>query len=115
MGIVSKLYTFVAGTSKTGEAAQVNADFDTLYNVVNGNIDDANINALANIQQSKILSLVTDLNTIRAQRVNEAGILVFTGNGLWTKPSDLLFVDVICRSEERRVGKEGRSRWSAES
>jgi len=69
MGIINKLFTFVAGTSKTGEAAQVNADFDALYNLVNGNIDDANVRATANIQQSKKLSLVTDL----AARVSKAG------------------------------------------
>jgi hypothetical protein len=95
MGIVSKLFTFVAGTTKSGEAAQVNADFDTLYSLVNGNLDDANITALANIQQSKILNLSADLNTIRAQKVGSAGILTFTGNGIWTKASNLLFIDVI--------------------
>ena len=95
MGIVSKLYTFVAGTTKTGEAAQVNADFDTLYNLVNGGLDDANITALANIQQSKILNLPADLTTIRNTKVGAAGILTFTGNGTWSKVSNLLFVDVI--------------------
>jgi len=61
MGIINKLFTFVGGTTKTGEASQINADFDSLYTLVNGNIDDANISATANIQQSKILSLITDL------------------------------------------------------
>ena len=84
-----------AGTTKSGEAAQVNTDFDTLYTLVNGNLDDANITALANIQQSKILNLSADLNTIRATKVGSAGILTFTGNGTWTKPSNLLFIDVI--------------------
>ena len=69
MGIVSKLYTFVGGTTKTGEAAQVNADFDTLYTLVNGGLDDANVSALANIQQSKIATLITDL----AARTLKAG------------------------------------------
>jgi hypothetical protein len=61
MGIISKVFTFVAGTTKTGEASQVNADFDALYSLVNGSLDDANISATAAIQQSKILNLPTDM------------------------------------------------------
>src|SRR5580765_3734476 len=61
MGIINKTYTFVGGTPKTNEAVQVNNDFDALYTLVNGNIDDANISSVANIQQSKVLNLVTAL------------------------------------------------------
>lgn len=61
MGIVNKPYTFTALASKSGEAAQVNADLDAIYAEVNGNLDDANVKAAANINQSKILNLTTDL------------------------------------------------------
>lgn len=61
MGIINKAFNFLAGTPKTGEAAQVNADFDALYALVNGSLDDANISAIANIQQAKINNLQTDL------------------------------------------------------
>jgi len=69
MGIINKTYTFVGGTPKTNEALQVNSDFDSLYTLVNGNIDDANLSAVANIQQSKILNLVTAL----AAKFDKAG------------------------------------------
>jgi len=61
MGIINKPFTFVGGATKTGEASQVNAVVDALYNLVNGGVDDANISATANIQQSKVNSLVTDM------------------------------------------------------
>jgi len=92
MGIVNKLFTFIAGTTKSGEASQVNADFDALYTLVNGNIDDANIAAIANIQQSKILNLVTDLGT----RVGQVNLLSFQVTGTYTKPATLRFAHIIC-------------------
>lgn len=51
-GIVSKPNTFVDGT--VASASQVNADFDTLYTLVNGNIDNANISGTAAIVFSKL-------------------------------------------------------------
>lgn len=41
MGLVVKPFTFVNGT--IADATEVNPDFDTLYTLVNGNIDSANI------------------------------------------------------------------------
>lgn len=41
MSLVTKPYVFVAGA--TIASVQVNADFDTLYSVVNGNLDNTNI------------------------------------------------------------------------
>ena len=61
MAIINKPFTFEGGTPKTGEASQINANYDAVFAEFNGNISDANISATANIQQSKILSLVTDL------------------------------------------------------
>src|SRR5690625_7278618 len=37
------------------------------------------------------------------------------GSGATTPPCLVLPWDLQCRSEERRVGKEGRARWSAEA
>jgi len=51
-GTVSKTYTFVDGT--TASAAEVNTDFDTLYTLVNGNLDNDNVKASAGIVASKI-------------------------------------------------------------
>ena len=93
MGLITKQYTFTPST--TAQSAQVNADLDTIYAEFNGEINDANIAALAQIQQGKILNLVTDLATIRASRVTEISTQVFSVNSTYTKPSDLLFARVI--------------------
>ena len=52
MGTVTKPNTFTAGTA--ARAAQVNANFDTIYNDYNGNINDANVSATAAIKASKL-------------------------------------------------------------
>lgn len=52
MGTVNKRYTFTAGNFII--AAEHNANFDDLFDLVNGNIDNANIKALAAIANSKL-------------------------------------------------------------
>ncbi len=52
MGLISKNYTMVAG--QIAVAAQVNSDFDTLYTLVNGNIENVNIKSNAAIAGTKI-------------------------------------------------------------
>lgn len=52
MALISKPYTFSTGA--TIVASEHNSDFDTVYNLVNGNIDNANIKANAAIDSSKI-------------------------------------------------------------
>jgi len=49
--------------------------------------------------------LVTDLNDAAARETAE-----LIGNGAWAMQQDVR--DAASRSEERRVGKECRSRWS---
>lgn len=93
MSQVSKPFTHVAGTLI--EASKVNANDDAIFNDHNGNITDFNISATANINQSKILNLTADLNTIRNQKVQEVNILLFGTSGTYTKPSDLLFARVL--------------------
>jgi hypothetical protein len=57
MGLVSKDNTFSAGETIT--AVSHNENYDTLYNLVNGNIDNANINASAGIVDSKLAQITT--------------------------------------------------------
>ena len=57
MALVTKTYTFTAGT--TIVASEHNTNFDTLYNLVNGNIDNANIKASAGIVDSKLAQIAT--------------------------------------------------------
>lgn len=59
--LVAKPYTFTPSTP--AQAAQVNADFDTIYNDYNGNITNANIKANAAISFSK-LALTSQLGPI---------------------------------------------------
>lgn len=57
MALVTKTYTFVAGT--TIVASEHNTNLDTLFNLVNGNIDNANIKASAGIVDSKLAQITT--------------------------------------------------------
>lgn len=57
MALVTKTYTFTAGT--TIVASEHNTNFDTLYNLVNGNIDNANIKASAGVVDSKLAQITT--------------------------------------------------------
>lgn len=45
MGLVTKPYTFTNGAGNVIDADQVNDDLDTLYSLVNGNIDSDNLAA----------------------------------------------------------------------
>lgn len=57
MGLVTKPYTFTAGT--TIVSTQVNSDFDTLYSLVNGLLDNANIAGAANIDWAKLATTIS--------------------------------------------------------
>ena len=57
MALIVKQYTFSAG--QVIIAAEHNADFDDLYTLVNGNIDNANISLTANIATSKLATITT--------------------------------------------------------
>lgn len=52
MAVISKTFTFSAGA--TIIASEHNTNFDTLYNEVNGNLDNANIKSAAAIAYSKL-------------------------------------------------------------
>jgi len=52
MGLLSKQYTFTAGNIIV--ASEHNANFDDLYTLVNGNIEDANIKSDAAIGNTKL-------------------------------------------------------------
>ena len=52
MALVAKTYVFSDG--QVVSASQHNTNFDTLYTVVNGNLDSANFKSGAGIEESKI-------------------------------------------------------------
>jgi len=62
MALIVKLYTFSAGA--TIVASEHNSNFDTVYNEVNGSLDNANIKANAGIAGSKITPTFTTNTSI---------------------------------------------------
>lgn len=57
MALISKTYTFTAGS--TIVASEHNTNLDILYNEINGNIDNANIKASAGIVDTKLAQITT--------------------------------------------------------
>lgn len=90
-GTVIKLYTFVDGT--TISAGEVNGNFDTLFTLVNGNLDNDNISDSANIAQSKIEGgPFANLNHTHGSMVWSTGSThtdYFTVSTSWTTMPDL--------------------------
>ena len=86
-GIISKPYNFVDGT--VASAAQVNADFDTLYTLVNGNIDNANVSGSAAIVFSKLdtatVAGVTEAQTLTNKTLTTPVIASFYQDAAKTK------------------------------
>lgn len=78
-GIVSKPYTFSNNT--IADANQVNANYDTLYTLVNGNLDNDNIAAAAGIVFSK-LDAVTVAGVTASQNLTNKTLTgpVFSGS-----------------------------------
>lgn len=57
MGLISKPFTFSLGA--TIIASEHNSDFDTIYTLVNGNIENTNISGSAAITDTKLAQLTT--------------------------------------------------------
>jgi hypothetical protein len=78
MGVITKPNTYVAGS--TILASEVNANEDTLYTLVNGNIENANIKAAAAIAYSKLnltgAILAADLATdaVETAKIKDANV-----------------------------------------
>lgn len=79
--LVTKPFTFVPGT--VIRSSDVNANFDTLYSLVNGNIENVNISAGANIAPSKILGTAIVSTPTGAQILGSSTTIMgsFTVNG----------------------------------
>jgi hypothetical protein len=90
-GLVSIPYVFVAG--QTLPAAQLNADFATLYNLVNGNISNANINAAAAISSTKI-NFVAASFPLTALNHQAAGTIVANITGGSASPTAVTYAQV---------------------
>jgi len=74
MSIVTKPYTFPL-TSPVIRSAEVNADYDVLYNDYNGNINNDNIAPDAGIRYDKLVPMSGDAT------ITGAGVITVTGSG----------------------------------
>lgn len=91
MSLVVKDFTFSAGA--TIIASEHNANFDTLYNLVNGGLDNSNISASAAIADTKLAQITT------AQKINTSA-LVTTSQAV----GDILYADTTTSYTRRAIG-----------
>ena len=99
-GTVTKTYTFSSGDVVS--ASKINTNFDTLYTLVNGNLDDNNISGISG---SKITS-----GTIDGARIDNVSASVITGaleNSSIPKPADSIVLFTTPRILDGNLG--GRS------
>jgi hypothetical protein len=96
MAIISKTFTFSAG--EVISASEHNTNFDTLYNLVNANIDNVNIKTGAGIENSKL-----NLASI-SQAVAFNGTLDFSGA---TITAQATFADLVATTADINGGTIG--------
>lgn len=87
MGLVSKPNTFTAGN--TVIASQHNSNFDTLYNLVNGSLNTANLSGSANIVDTQLAQITTaaKVSTTALTIASQAtGDLIYAGSSsTWSR------------------------------
>lgn len=108
MGIIAKPFTFSAGA--TIVAADINSDFDTIYTEFNGNIDNTNIKAGANIDAAKLLasSVVTsriadlaiseaklDYASVKLLHAGVTGLKYARGGSAYSFPASAVFTGTV--------------------
>ena len=72
MSVIVKPNTFATGGTVT--ASELNANHDTIYNEFNGNIDNANIKAAANINGSKLAAATITAGKLAAACIQDGHI-----------------------------------------
>jgi len=70
-GLISKPYTFSPNT--VIRSSEINSNYDTLYTLVNGNIDNDNIDASAEIAYTKISGSAILANPVASQTITPGG------------------------------------------
>ena len=99
-GTVTKTYTFSSGDVVS--ASKFNTNFDTLYTLVNGNLDDNNISGISG---SKITS-----GTIDGARIDNVSASVITGaleNSSIPKPADSIVLFATTQYNGNLGGRSG--------
>lgn len=86
MALVTKTYTFSAGSVIV--AAEHNTNFDTLYDLVNGSLDNANIKASAAIVDTKLAQITTagkvDIGALSITSQTQGDVAYYNGT-VWTR------------------------------
>jgi len=80
-GTVTKTYTFSSGDVVS--ASKINTNFDTLYTLVNGNLDDNNISGISGSKITSGTVAAARLGNLSSTAINYEGIFIFntyTGN-----------------------------------
>ena len=101
-GTVTKTYTFSSGDVVS--ASKINTNFDTLYTLVNGNLDDSNISGISG---SKITS-----GTIDGARIDNVSASVITGtldNSSIPKPANHITIFTRKTSTTQNGNMGGRT------
>lgn len=107
MGVIAKPYTLAAGAVIV--ASELNANYDILFGEFNGNIDDTNIKAGANINGSKLLAssipgsklsdsavadAKLDLTSVKVLRTGAVGKKVAVGTKAFTLAAGAAIVTI---------------------
>lgn len=91
MGLISRLYDFI-NVTQTADAEQVDAEFNQILGVLNGNIDNSNINTAANIYGSKLADSPNGVPSSKLNGVTAPNLLNDSVVGrpvklaVWTSP-----------------------------
>lgn len=85
MSLINKPNTFTVGA--TIIASEHNANFDTIYNDYNGNIDNLNISASAAIVDTKLAQIVTPGKVDVSALANFQGVIVMWSGSIATIPT----------------------------
>lgn len=98
MPLISKPYTFSTGA--TIVAAEHNSNFDTLYNAINGNLDDTNLSSTISITNDKLAQIVT------AGKVSGASLTLLTSipSGAGNIPVDNLGNSCLLTTDQTVAG-----------
>jgi hypothetical protein len=102
-GTVTKTYTFSSGDVVS--ASKINTNFDNLYTLVNGNLDDSNISGISG---SKITS-----GTVAAARIDNLSASIITSgvfdNSTIPKPADSIVLYTTLKGQISNGNLGGRS------
>lgn len=109
MGTISKTYTFSAGAVIT--ASEHNTNFDTLYDEINGSLDNDNIDASAGIVDTKLAAITTagKVNASALAVTSQAqGDVLYRSDTAWTRLAAGTYGELL-----QTLGTGANPRWTS--